>query len=170
MLSGESDRGDFMKVLERPDIDPRARALFMPTAQDLAASANTRLSASDPRHQRFWLRRDSFAHQPERLPGPWHARQTFVRTGWRALLAADLLQKLLLLYRPYESSAAIPSLSMKSRSRISAIPWSRLLGTRCATDLAARFADRSRDRFRKLPSRKDRRLPMIGIVGEIFCR
>ena len=26
----------------------------------------------------------------------------FVRTGWRALLAADLLQKLLLMWRPYE--------------------------------------------------------------------
>ena len=26
----------------------------------------------------------------------------FVRTGWRALLAADLLQKTLLIYRPYE--------------------------------------------------------------------
>ena len=25
----------------------------------------------------------------------------FVRTGWRALLAADLLQKTLLIYRPY---------------------------------------------------------------------
>src|SRR6185295_17608603 len=26
----------------------------------------------------------------------------FVRTGWRALLCADLLQKMLLMYRPYE--------------------------------------------------------------------
>src|SRR5205807_5870563 len=29
---------------------------------------------------------------------------------------------------------------------------------------------RCRDRFRKLDARRDRSLPMIGIVGEIFCR
>ena len=33
---------------------------------------------------------------------PGELAEPFVRTGWRALLAADILQKLLLIHRPYE--------------------------------------------------------------------
>ena len=98
--------GDFMKLLERPDTDPARVALFMPTAEgpcrfgQYAPYLRHILDANGYR-----IRGDSFAHQPERLRRPGRPlAKPFVRTGWRALLCADLLQKLLLIHRPYEES------------------------------------------------------------------
>ena len=95
----------------------------------------------------------------------------FVRTGWRALVAADLLQKSLLIHRPYEAA----------RGDTETV-YEESLGDLCGTlertpvepgvQLAA-LRDamvRSRDRFRKLGARRDGSRPLIGIVGEIFCR
>jgi predicted nucleotide-binding protein (sugar kinase/HSP70/actin superfamily) len=98
------------------------------------------------------------------------ARQA-IRTGWRALVGADILRKLLLHYRPYElrkgdsddahetclddfchtvsTSPLIPSVQMKA-----------LLATLV----------RCRDRFRTISVERDRAAPLIGVVGEIFCR
>jgi predicted nucleotide-binding protein (sugar kinase/HSP70/actin superfamily) len=95
----------------------------------------------------------------------------FLRTGWRALLCADLLQKLMLMRRPYE----------ECRGDIEAV-YEGSLGDLCATLettpvepgvqlLSLRDAMvRCRDRFRRVPVRQERKHPLIGIVGEIFCR
>ena len=95
--------GDFMKVLERPEIDPARVALFMPTAQ-----GPCRFGQYAP-----YLRQimDSHGFNAVEILSPTSQNayqglgtlaKPFVRTGWRALLSADLLQKLLLIYRPYE--------------------------------------------------------------------
>src|SRR5690349_23262748 len=95
--------GDFMKVLERPDTDPGSVALFMPTAQGpcrfgqyapylrqiLDANGHAEVEILSPTSQNAY-------------DGLGTLAKPFVRTGWRALLCADLLQKLLLMNRPYE--------------------------------------------------------------------
>ncbi|MBN2243252.1 MAG: hypothetical protein JW793_11235 [Acidobacteria bacterium] len=95
---------------------------------------------------------------------------SLLRTIWRAIVASDLLQRMLLHIRPYEQkpgeSDAVYSLCLEdlcrelSRSGIGD-------GTRLQR-LAASLA-RSRDRLRAVPVFK-KNLPVIGIVGEIFCR
>jgi predicted nucleotide-binding protein (sugar kinase/HSP70/actin superfamily) len=95
----------------------------------------------------------------------------FVRSGWRALLCADLLEKLLLMRRPYEqvrgdAEAAyeecladlcrtIETTTVEPGEQLAALEQSMI---------------RARERFRKLDARRDREQPLIGIVGEIFCR
>src|SRR5579885_3384748 len=95
--------GDFMKVLERPDTDPSRVALFMPTAQGpcrfgqyapylrqiLDANGYGNVEILSPTSQNAYAGLGTLAG-------------AFVRTGWRALLCADLLEKLLLMRRPYE--------------------------------------------------------------------
>src|SRR5262249_22031918 len=95
--------GDFMKVLERPDTEPEQVALFMPTAQGpcrfgqyapylrqiLNANGYESVEILSPTSQNAYAGLGSLAG-------------AFVRTGWRALLCADLLEKLLLMNRPYE--------------------------------------------------------------------
>ena len=164
--------GDFMKVLERPDIDPARVALFMPTAQ-----GPCRFGQYAP-YLRQILDAHGFSAVEILSPTSQNAYQglgtlakPFVRTGWRALLAADLLQKLLLLYRPYEEqrgdTEAVYEESLTdlcdTLEQTPPEPGVQLLSLRDSLI-------RSRDRFRKLSARKDRRLPLIGIVGEIFCR
>jgi len=95
----------------------------------------------------------------------------FVRTGWRALVAADLLQKMLLIHRPYEAARgdadAAYECSLDDLCRT-------LEGTPVepGAQLTAlvRSMVRSRERFRTLKGRRDRGRPLVGIVGEIFCR
>ena len=164
--------GDFVKVIERPETDPSRIALFMPTAEGpcrfgqyapylrhiLDANGYGNVEILSPTSQNSY---DGLGT----LAGP------FLRTGWRALLCADLLQKLMLMRRPYE----------ECRGDIEAV-YEGSLGDLCATLettpvepgvqlLSLRDAlVRCRDRFRRVPVRQERKHPLIGIVGEIFCR
>src|SRR5690348_13609537 len=163
--------GDFMKVLEQPGIDPSRVACFMPTAE-----GPCRFGQYAP-----YLRRvlDANGYGDVQILSPtsgnaYHGlgdlARPFVRSGWRALLCADLLQKLLLMRRPYE----------ERRGDANAV-YEECLADLCRTleetpvepavQLRALRAsmERSRDRFRRIGLRRER-LPLIGIVGEIFCR
>ena len=94
-----------------------------------------------------------------------------IRTAWRAVLAQDILMKLLLKTRPYELEkgstdvayhesieevgAAVSLNGVSHKERMAAIVPAVL---------------RARDRFRAIPAAYDRSRPLIGVVGEIFCR
>ncbi len=165
--------GDFMKVLERPETDPARVALFMPTAQ-----GPCRFGQYAP-YLRHILDANGYRSVEILSPSSQNAygglgtlAKPFVRTGWRALLCADLLQKLLLMHRPYEErrgdTEAVYTESLADLCRTleetSVEPGVQLQSLRDSMI-------RSRDRFRKLAGRRSaRRHPLIGIVGEIFCR
>ena len=164
--------GDFMKVLERPGTDPSRVALFMPTAE-----GPCRFGQYAP-----YLRQilDSNGYEGVEILSPTSSNGyqglgelagAFVRTGWRALLSADLLQKMLLIHRPYEVQrgdteavyeAALADLC-RTLEQSPVEPGVQLYALRDSLT-------RSRDRFRTLGGRQGRELPLIGIVGEIFCR
>jgi len=163
--------GDFMKVIEAPGADLKKIACFMPTAQ-----GPCRFGQYAP-YLRQILDANGY-HEVEILSptsqnsyeGLGELSKPFVRTGWRALLCADLLQKLLLINRPHE----------ESRGDADAV-YEDCLADLCRTleespvepgeQLKALRASmvRCRDHFRKLNLHR-RDLPLIGIVGEIFCR
>jgi predicted nucleotide-binding protein (sugar kinase/HSP70/actin superfamily) len=164
--------GDFMKVLERPETDPNRIALFMPTAQ-----GPCRFGQYAP-----YLRQilDSNGHATVEILSPTSQNsyaglgtlaKPFVRTGWRALLCADLLEKMLLLHRPYEESRgdaegayeeALADLC-RTLEQTDTEPGAQLNGLR---DSMAR----GREMFRKLGINRTGKHPLIGVVGEIFCR
>jgi predicted nucleotide-binding protein (sugar kinase/HSP70/actin superfamily) len=169
--------GDFMKVLERPATDLTRVALFMPTAQ-----GPCRFGQYAP-YLRHILDANGYQSVEILSPSSQNAygglgslAKPFVRTGWRALLCADLLQKLLLIYRPYEErrgdTEAVYTESLDDLCRTleetPVEPGVQLLSLRDSMV-------RSRDRFRKLTAQRGAvpagpRHPLIGIVGEIFCR
>ena len=164
--------GDFMKVLERPGTDPSRVAFFMPTAE-----GPCRFGQYAP-----YLRQilDANGHQAVEILSPTSRNaydgigalaKPFVRTAWRALFCADMLQKMLLIQRPYEErrgdtetvyEEALADLCI-TLERSPLEPGVQLLSLRDSLV-------RGRNRFRALPRGKDRSLPLIGIVGEIFCR
>ncbi len=163
--------GDFMKVLERPNTDPARVAFFMPTAE-----GPCRFGQYAP-YLRHILNTNGYGPVEILSPtsknaydGLGELAKPFVRTGWRALLCADLLSKLLPMNRPYE----------QRRGDTDAV-YEESLGDLCRTLeqtpvepgvqlIALRDSMlRSRDRFRKLGV-AGRSHPLIGIVGEIFCR
>ncbi len=163
--------GDFMKVLERPETQPERVAFFMPTAE-----GPCRFGQYAP-YLRQILNSNGYGNVEILSPSSQNAydglgelAKPFVRTGWRALLCADLLSKLLLMNRPYEErsgdSEAAYEASLKdlcaTLEQTPVEPGVQLLALRDAML-------RSRDRFRKLAIAR-RSHPLIGIVGEIFCR
>ncbi len=97
--------------------------------------------------------------------------QSLIRTAWRAVICQDILMKALLKTRPYElekgaTDAAYQQSLEDVGEAISAVGVSdkeRLARTRDALT-------RSRERFARVPVRYDRSRPLIGVVGEIFCR
>jgi len=164
--------GDFMRLLERPDVDPADVALFMPTAEgpcrfgQYAPYLRHVLDANGFRQVEILSPTSQNAYE-----GLGSLARPFVRTGWRALLCADLLQKLLLMYRPYE----------ERRGDTEAV-YEACLADLCRTlettpvepgpqlDALRDAMIRCRGRFRKLSRRRGESIPLIGIVGEIFCR
>ncbi len=164
--------GDFMKVLERPEIDPAKVLLFMPTAdgpcrfgqyapylkQILAANGYDETEIISPTSNNSY-------------GGLGEMARPFIRTGWRALVAADILQRMLLHYRPHEVEkgsidaayeaclddlcAAIEQSPVKPPVQLQAIRDSLV---------------RCRDRFRAVAILREPSMPLIGVVGEIFCR
>jgi predicted nucleotide-binding protein (sugar kinase/HSP70/actin superfamily) len=164
--------GDFMKVLERPDIDPARVAFFMPTA-----NGPCRFGQYAPYLRRV-LDLNGYPHTAVLSPTSDDgyadfgdlARQ-FVRTGWRALIAADILQKVLLLHRPYElERGATEALYEECLGDVSKTIETAPLEPGPQLKALREAMVRSRDRFRKLPVRPRGSTPLIGIVGEIFCR
>jgi predicted nucleotide-binding protein (sugar kinase/HSP70/actin superfamily) len=164
--------GDFMRVLEKPEIDRSRVALFMPTAQ-----GPCRFGQYAP-----YLRQilDTNGYQDVEILSPTSQNSyqglgslatAFTRTGWRALLAADLLQKLLLIYRPYEEKRGdVEEVYEKSLDDL----CQTLEESGCEPGVQLRALResmvRTRGRFRALAVARKRDLPLIGIVGEIFCR
>ncbi len=94
-----------------------------------------------------------------------------IRTAWRAVLAQDILMKLLLKTRPYENEPGRADAAyMTSLEEIGAAV--SLNGVSDKERMAALVPAtvRARDRFRAVPATYDRSRPLIGVVGEIFCR
>ncbi len=163
--------GDFFRVLES-GADPAKTVFFMPTAE-----GPCRFGQYAPYLRRI-LDANGYPHTEILSPtsqnayaGLGPAAGAFIRTGWRTLVAADILQKLLTKTRPYELE----------KGQTEAV-FEECLDDLCATiertpadppvQLAA-MRDaiiRCRDRFRAVPTRSERNYPLIGIVGEIFCR
>ncbi len=164
--------GDFMKVLEDPACDPARVLLFMPTA-----TGPCRFGQYSP-YLRWMLDHNGYEQTGVLSPtssngynGLGALAQAFAQTAWRGLLAADLLQKLLLRFRPYEladgevDQAYEESLSDLCHT-IESTP------TRSSEQLRAlrQSMVRARERFREVPLSPRRDRPLIGVVGEIFCR
>jgi len=164
--------GDFMKLLEQPGVDPARVMLFMPTADgpcrfgQYAPYLRHVLDANGYTQTEIVSPTSSNGYQ-----GLGDLARPFMRTGWRALLAADILQKLLLHYRPHERNKG----------------ETETVYGQCLDDLCAAIENtpidpprqlkalrdalvRCRDRFHAIPLQRDRSTPLIGIVGEIFCR
>jgi predicted nucleotide-binding protein (sugar kinase/HSP70/actin superfamily) len=94
-----------------------------------------------------------------------------VRTGWRAVVVQDILMKMLLKTRPYETEKGRTDVEYRE-SLVdvgAALSAQGISHDERMRELRAALV-RSRERFRAVPARYDRSRPLVGVVGEIFCR
>ncbi|MCP4592263.1 MAG: hypothetical protein GY842_16135 [bacterium] len=164
--------GDFLKVCRAPDFDARRTAFFMPQAHGPCRFGQ----------YRSYLEAvlDELGHGDVPVVSPSsdngydgvgeHAG-TLMRTAWMGLVAGDLVLRMLLKTRPYETTAgdadAAYDASVVDLERVVAQPGRT--PKRVLADLVA-AVERMRDRFRGVPAKYAKGRPLIGLVGEIFCR
>ncbi len=164
--------GDFLKVTEYPDFRPEKTAFFMPTAPGPCRfgqySQFQRQIFNDLGYEEIMILSPTSETGYEELGE--HAGD-FIRTGWWAVVTSDILRKLLLKTRPYEVNDG-------ETDRVHDRCLDRLCG---AIEISGQPMDEKyegirealmevREWFRNIPADYSRVKPMIGVVGEIFCR
>jgi predicted nucleotide-binding protein (sugar kinase/HSP70/actin superfamily) len=163
--------GDFLKVLQAPGADPSKIAFFMAGGQ-----GPCRFGQYVP-YMRSVLASLGYPDVP--VLGPTFeggyadfglSGSGFVRSAWRTVVASDILLKLLLKTRPYEVEAG----SADAAHEESIVDLCRVLEVayrdpRAQLGALGQCMLRVRTRFREVPVRHEER-PLIGLVGEIFCR
>jgi predicted nucleotide-binding protein (sugar kinase/HSP70/actin superfamily) len=164
--------GDFMRVLEQPGADPARTMLFMPMA-----NGPCRFGQYAP-YLRGVLDRNGF--QQVKILSPncddgyaslGSLARPFMRTAWRAAVAGDILEKLLLMARPYETAPGeAERVYRESIARLREALETAPLEPRAQLRLLRAALIECRERFRALPLQGRRDRPLIGIIGEIFCR
>ena len=164
--------GNFLKIAERADYVPEKTAFMLPTSNGPCRYGHYLPLAKKVFHQ---IRGEDVLFvsptSSDGYAGIGDEATNLVRTGWRAAIAADILRKLLLKTRPYETETgmtdavfhrclkmlceAIEPRGLTSKERIAHIQ---------------KALQKTREAFRKIPVTKSRSKVVIGVVGEIFCR
>ena len=164
--------GDFLQITEQPGFDPKKTAFFIVTGHGpcrfgqyapYVKSVLTQISCSDVT-----------LFQPSTEKGYSDVGESstlFTRGVWRAIVAADILLKLLLKSRPYEvtpgSADAAFEESLQALCKVLEVTYASFDKQMAALRECLLEA---RERFRNLPVQFDGGKPLIGVVGEIFCR
>ncbi len=164
--------GNFLKVAERPDYDPEKTAFMLPTSNGPCRYGHYLPLAKRVFHD---LRREDvlFAAptSSDGYGGIGDEANNLVRTGWRAAVTADILRKMLLKTRPYETEPGttdrVFSEALETVCKVLEVPgvphrrrMKQLLST----------LEEVRQSFRAIPVDLSQDKLLIGIVGEIYCR
>lgn len=164
--------GDFLKIAEQPGFDPSATAFFMPTA-----GGPCRFGQYSPFLEKVLKDRgldEALVLSPSSGDGyaaiGEHASE-LTRVAWRALVAADILRKLLLTTRPYEVDAGETDAAHEEcLVDVCAAIARRGLDNKNKLAIMARAIKRAREKFEAVHTDYSKVRPLIGVVGEIFCR
>ena len=164
--------GDFLRVTEQPGFDPERASFFMPTAD-----GPCRFGQYAP-FLRKVLREAGFGRVQVLSPSSLNGYQDlgeiatpFLRMAWRALVCADTLHRALLKTRPYEAApGAADRAFQESLQDMCTTVEKSCADAACQLRSLVEAMTRCRDRFRRVPALYDPEIPLIGVVGEIFCR
>lgn len=163
--------GDFMKILEDEKVDPKKVALMIPTA-----NGPCRFGQYAPLQRRV-LDENGYKDvvilsltSADGYSGIGEHAQELIRTGWRSVVLTDILMKLLLMTRPYEREKGQTDRthqeSLETLGEVISRPGVRHKERMEDLKTALR---RIKESFLSIPIRNEDR-PLIGVVGEIFCR
>ena len=164
--------GDFLRVVEQPGFDPARTVFFMPTAE-----GPCRFGQYAPFLKKI-LREAGYADVQVLSPTSDNGYADlggmgsfFVRGAWRALVGGDVLSRALLKIRPYETIAGAAEAAFNESLEDFCITLEASCAEpACQLRSLAASLTRARERFHRVPAYYNPELPLIGVVGEIFCR
>ncbi|NNF83908.1 MAG: hypothetical protein HKM29_01995 [Deltaproteobacteria bacterium] len=164
--------GDTLKLLIHGKVAPEKMALFMP-----ASNGPCRFGQYGP-YMKMVLEDMGFDDVilvsptcSDGYSGVGERSDELLRTAWRAMVGGDLLEKLLLRVRPYETEKGAADRAFEEAlgilCRAVEVPGEKQ-GRKLARIVAA--LREGRELFRNVPTDFSSPRPLIGVVGEIFCR
>ena len=164
--------GDFLRIVHSDDFDPREHAFFMPTAE-----GPCRFGQYAP-YLRQVLDEMGYTDVPVISPTSRNSYDgladhagNMMRQAWRALVVSDVLRKMLLKTRPYETQAGAADEAFEQGLRImEAVAETPNLKSADRMSAHVEGLSRAKDLFHAVPARYTRDKPLVGVVGEIFCR
>jgi len=164
--------GDFLKVTEREDFDPSKTAFFMPTS-----TGPCRFGQYQP-YLRKVLRDKGLSEvlvfsptSADGYGGIGAQARDLLRTAWRAIVASDILLKMLLKTRPYELEKGMTDrVYHRCLDRLCDVLREQGISHRQRLKKLLRVMIRAREEFRRIPADYNKERLLIGVVGEIFCR
>lgn len=164
--------GDFLKVTEEPDFDPSKVAFFMPSAGGPCRFGQYAQYAEKVM--------ESLGYDDILVLSPTSTNSydevganagNLIRTAWRGVVSADVMRKLLLKTRPYETNAGDSEREYSDGlDRVCAVLEKQDMSDRQRLAGLVEAFREIKDRFRSIPADYDPEFPLIGLVGEIFCR
>ena len=164
--------GNFLKVINQPSYDPAKTAFLMPTSNgpcrfgQYLNLTDTIFKATQDENLLVFSMSSSDGYK-----SIGEGAKELFRTGWRAVLVSDILRKLLFKTRPYEIvPGATDKVFAKSLDVVCAALATPNVSHSKRLNLLVKAVKQARDDFRSIKVDKSQERPLIGIVGEIFCR
>ncbi|MBD3288394.1 hypothetical protein GF337_06280 [candidate division KSB1 bacterium] len=164
--------GNFLKIVEDDNFDPEHTAFLMPTAGGPCRFGQYKpLFAKILRDKGYPNARIVSPTSSDGYEGFGENVQELLRTGWDAVIASDILRKLHLQIRPYaherEQANALFQDSLNEVCEAIAEPG---ISSKIKLQNIRTALERARAKYLKLPADFAQQKPLIGIVGEIYCR
>ena len=164
--------GNFLKITEQPDFDPSKVAFFMPSAGGPCRfgqySGFADMVMRDLGYEDVLILSPTSDNSYDEVG---EGASDLIRTAWRAVVCGDILRNLLLRTRPYETSKGDTEEAYeKSLDEVCAVLEKQDISNKERLAGLVETFKAVRGRFRSVPAKYDPEFPLIGIVGEIFCR
>jgi predicted nucleotide-binding protein (sugar kinase/HSP70/actin superfamily) len=164
--------GDFLKVLEMPGFRPEKTAFFMPTAP-----GPCRFGQYSQFQRKVFNAlgcEDVMILSPTSETGYEELGENasdFIRTAWWAVVTSDILRKMLLKIRPYETEAGeSDAVHDRALTRLCDVIEVRDEPLDRKFERIKKALLEIRGWYRAIPADFSHVRPLIGVVGEIFCR
>ncbi len=171
-LPAQVTLGNFLKVTEQPGFEASKTAFFMPTADGPCRFGQY------TQYIRKVLREigldDVLVFSPtssDGYDGMGENVNELMRNALRGLICADVLRKMTHKTRPYELvKGDTDKVHNDALERVEKVLEVEGMATGERLKRLVEAMTVSRDQYRKIPARYSRNRPLIGVVGEIFCR
>jgi predicted nucleotide-binding protein (sugar kinase/HSP70/actin superfamily) len=163
--------GDYMKLIEDEKLDPTKTALLLPTANGPCRFGQyiglLRRILDDQGYRDVAILSFTSA---DGYAGIGDQAGALIRTAWRAVVIQDILLKLLLMTRPYEvDPGRTDNVYHECLDLMAEIVARQGLSNKERMAALKTGLRKVKEAFLVIPV-KDEDRPLIGVVGEIFCR
>lgn len=163
--------GNFMKVIEDPNFDQDSTAFLMPTASGPCRFGQYQSLFSKILRDRGLDRAMVVAPTSSDGYNGFGVSKTLLRTSWHAIVCGDIIRKMQLKTRPYEKvKGSTNEVFQKSLDELSDILALQNTKHGLRLKMLRKALIKIRDRYRNIPAIYTKDKPLIGLVGEIYCR